>query len=121
MLKCRQGNLFYFNFLKGVMKVAKVLIIGVNARVYKDKNTGVMHNMITLCCVKNNVNFEGKAIEDVVACDTSPLYKSILSGVDGHLYALVNRYAIIDRDNRGYVENYELLEKSEDEPVVWGF
>ena len=101
--------------------MAKVLIIGVNARAYKDKNTGDMHNMITLCCVKNNVNYEGKAIEDVVAGDTSPLYKSILAGVNGNLNALVNRYANIDRDNRGYVENYELLEKSKDEPVVWGF
>ncbi|HOE39624.1 MAG TPA: hypothetical protein PLY69_08585 [Bacteroidales bacterium] len=102
-------------------ELAKVLIIGVNARAYKDKQTGNMHNMITLCCVKNNVNFEGKAIEEVIAGDTTPLYKSILNGVNGDISSLVNRYANIDRDNRGYVENYELLEKSKDEPVVWGF
>lgn len=101
--------------------MAKVLIIGVNSRVYKDKKTGDMHDMITLCCVKNNANFEGKAIDDVVACDTSPLFRSIMSGVNGNLDALVNRYAIIDRDNRGYVENYELLEVPKDSPVVWGF
>lgn len=101
--------------------MAKVLIIGVNARAYKDKNTGDMHNMITLCCVKNNVNFEGKTVEQVAANDESPLYKLILKGVGGDLNALVNRYANIDRDNRGYVENYELLEVPKDSPVVWGF
>lgn len=101
--------------------MAKVLIVGVSGITYKDKKTGDMHNMLTLSCVKNNVNFEGKTVEQVAANDESPLYKLILKGVGGDFHALVNRYANIDRDNRGYVENYELLEVPKDSPVVWGF
>lgn len=100
--------------------MAKVLIVGSNARSYKDKKTGEMHNLLTLCVVKTNANFNGKCTEEVVVNDNQPLYGNLVKFVRGSVGDFVGYFANLDRDNRGYLENFELTDKSS-KAIDWGF
>lgn len=97
----------------------KMLIIGVSCRKYKNK-TGEECNSLTLYVAKNNANCYGKATEDIFVNGSSPLYTTILGSVNGIPSSLIGYFIDVDRNNKGYIENAELLEHSED-AVAWGF
>jgi len=100
--------------------MAKVLVIGANARSYKDKQTKEQRNMLLLSTVKNNANVHGKAVEEVPAFEGEPLYNSLLTAVKGVVSDLVGYFLQVDRDSKGFIENLEILEKRED-AVLWSF
>ncbi len=98
----------------------KMLIIGVSGRSYVDKDTKETHDMLTLSVAKNNVNYHGKATEEFIVNDKSPLYAYILGEIKGEICNLKGYFIDVDKNNKGYLENLELLEKSDD-AVIWGF
>ncbi len=98
----------------------KMLIIGSSCRKYKDKKTGEDCSCLNLYVAKNNANCYGKATEDIFVAGSSPLYSNILGAVKGIPSELVGYFIDVDRNNKGYVENIELLEHSDD-AVIWGF
>lgn len=98
----------------------KMLIIGVSCRPYKDKKTGEDCNSLILYGAKNNANCYGKATEDIFIAGSSPLYGTVLKAVNGIPSELIGYFIDVDRNNKGYIENVELLEHSED-AVMWGF
>jgi len=98
----------------------KMLIIGASCFGYNDKKTGEARNMLVLHSVKNSANCYGKAVEEIIINGSSSLYAKILGTVNGVSSNLVGYFVSVDRNIKGYVEELELLEKSDD-AVVWGF
>lgn len=98
----------------------KMLSIGANVINYKDKQTKEPRTMLCLHCVKKNVNTRGLATEQFFVKDDSPLYSNIMAEVKGALDELVNRFVDVDRDSKGWLENFELLDK-DDNAVTWNF
>ena len=99
--------------------MAKRLIIGSSLVNYKDKYTGDLKKMITLYCVGNSIKAHGKLTEEIIVNEDLPLYGLITNNFK-EVSDIVGYMVDIDRDKRGYIENFEILEKS-DENVVWGF
>lgn len=91
----------------------KVLVVGANR--IKCKSEELMY---TLCVAKNSGTMFGKATEEIYIKDSSPLYNTL--DKLGPVQNLVGYYFNIDRNNKGFLENLEVLEKVEDS-VIWGF
>lgn len=99
--------------------MAKRLIIGSASTQYKDKYTGDPKKMLTLYCVGNSIKAHGKLTEEIILNEDSPLYGMIANNFN-EVTDIVGYMVDIDRDKRGYIENFELLGKSDDD-IVWGF
>lgn len=99
--------------------MAKRLIVGSTLTQYKDKSTGALKKMLTLYCVGNSMNIYGKLSEEIIINEDLPLYDIIFDSFD-KASEIVGFMVEIDRDRRGYIENFEVLEKSDDS-VIWGF
>ena len=99
--------------------MAKRLIIGSSLTQYKDKFTGDLKKMLTLYCVGNSIKAHGKLTEEIIVNEDLPLYEMIFNSFD-KASEIVGFMVEIDRDKRGYIENFEILEKSDDD-VIWGF
>lgn len=99
--------------------MAKCLVVGASLFTYKDKKTGDSKSMLSLHSVRNTAKVFGKAVEEIVISDDSPLFDSIFDCVPSS-DELVGYVVDVDRDKRGFIENLEVLDKSED-CVIWGF
>lgn len=99
--------------------MAKRLIVGSTLTQYKDKTSGGLKKMLTLHCVGNSMNVYGKLTEEIIINEDLPLYDIIFDSFD-KASEIVGFMVEIDRDKRGYIENFEILEKSDDN-VIWGF
>lgn len=98
--------------------MAKRLIIGSSLNQYKDKFTGNLKKMLTLHCAGNSIKVYGKLTEEIIINEDSLLYEKILSSF-GKASDMVGYMVEIDRDKKGYIENFEIIEKSDD--IIWGF
>jgi len=94
--------------------MAKRLIVGSASTQYRDKSTGALKKMLTLYTVGNSMKAHGKLTEEIIMNEDSPLY-----GMINEFGDIVGFMVEIDRDKRGYIENFELLGKSDD--IIWGF
>jgi thiamine kinase-like enzyme len=99
--------------------MAKRLIVGSALTQYKDKASGVLKKMLSLHCAGNSLKVFGKTTEEIIINEDSPLYEMIFNSFD-KASEMVGFMVEIDRDKKGYIENFEILEKS-DENVIWGF
>lgn len=98
----------------------KMLVIGSSKVVFPDKKTGEVHDAIVLDVAKNNVNYYGKATESFFIVDTSPLYAHVIEACKVSVQDLTGYFIDVDKNNKGYLDNIEFLEKSQD-AVIWGF
>lgn len=98
--------------------MAKRLIVGSTLTQYKDKYTGGTKKMLTLYTVGNSIKAHGKLTEEIIVNEDLPLYGLIINNFD-EVNDIVGFMIEIDRDRRGYIENFEILGKSDD--IVWGF
>lgn len=99
--------------------MAKRLIVGSALIPYKDKTTGDLKKMLSLHCVGNTTSVFGKTTEEIIINQDSPLYETIFNSFE-KASEMIGFTVEIDRDRRGFIDNFEVLEKSEDS-VIWGF
>ena len=99
--------------------MAKRLIVGSALIPYKDKSTGELKKMLSLHCVGNTSKVFGKTTEEIIINQDSPLYETIFNSFE-KASQMEGFMVEIDRDRRGSIENFEVLEKSDDS-VIWGF
>lgn len=91
--------------------MSKEIIIGVDSIRYKDKESGVMVDAISLHTVKRNMSTVGVATEQIWIDNVkrAPAYEMFLGYCSGDTKKLINVQIDVSRGNRGFIENIEIL------------